>query len=560
LNFRRNHLGANTGSINICDKCRNQFELRDQAVARVVESPSPKKLIVAGPGTGKTHTFRKLVESLPAGSRVVIFTLINNLVDDLRELEQIADREVSVFTFHGFCKSLLFRGVGDAGDFSYTAALPDLVNHDAELLDMEFQVPAEQALSELREDEDSVRFFLDRADYYGAVGYVDSVYRVLKFFREHSDAIPEYQLVIADEYQDFNRLEASLIELLASKSSVAIAGDDDQALYAFRFASHEFIRALFSDDKFEHFNLPLCSRCPPVLVDAANAFIEAAKAKGNLKGRIPKDFECYWPDKFVEHAAYARIAQVHCSQKTTVELLIENEIKRLYEAEKNEIDSGKDIPFLVIGPMSRHQLRGIYEHLAATIGEDFELDMPEKSGPTISEGYDLLRNDSESNLGWRIVMFHSPLEKEEAQRIIRETYESNVRLVELLPNDYKQLHLNAAQEQAAEEEQGALPAGKPKVKFTTFLGAKGLSARHVFVVGLNNGEFPERPKATDAEVCEFIVALTRAKSSCWLISNNRYSKELHRQIKRPSNFLSMIPAKLKQPIIAKVSKGVLIKI
>ncbi len=135
---------------------------------------------------------------------MVIFTLINNLVDDLRELENVPEREVSVFTFHGFCKNLLYQEVG-AAEFSYSGSLPKLIEQDAELLDLDFEIDPERAFSELREGEESVIFYMKRAEYYRAVGYVD---RVFTFFRERPQTIPQYALVIADEYQDFNRLEA----------------------------------------------------------------------------------------------------------------------------------------------------------------------------------------------------------------------------------------------------------------------------------------------------------------------------------------------------------------
>jgi len=321
-NFRRNRRGATNGSIGVCDLCYKQFKLREEAVAKVVDSDSLKKLIVAGPGTGKTHTFRKLVESLPEGSKVVIFTLINNLVDDLRALELIPEREVKVFTFHGFCKNLLYAEVGGAGEFSYSGALSTLIKQDADLLGLEFEIDPEQAFSELREGEESISFYMKRAEYYRAVGYVDSVYRVFTFFRERPQTIPQYALVIADEYQDFNRLEAAFIDLLATKSPVLLAGDDDQALYAFRFASHEFIRAVFGNADFETFNLPLCSRCPPVLIEAAKAFIDNAIAKGNLKDRIPKDFECYWPEKFASMVNIRRFSMLTAQPELRLMLLL----------------------------------------------------------------------------------------------------------------------------------------------------------------------------------------------------------------------------------------------
>ena len=310
-------------------------------------------------------------------------------MDDLRALELIPGREVRVFTFHGFCKNLLYTEVGGAGEFSYSGALSTLIEQDADLLDLDFEVDPEQAFSELREGEDSVIFYMKRAEYYRAVGYMDSVYRVFSFFRERPQTIPQYALVIADEYQDFNRLEAAFIDLLATKSPVILAGDDDQALYAFRFASHEFIRAVFGNADFEKFNLPLCSRCPPVLIEAAKAFIENAIAKGNLKGRIPKDFECYWPEKFVEHGLYPRILHAHCSTRATAHAVVENEIKRLYALGKDEIDKSEDIPFLIIGPNSRHQLKGLHDYLADKIGNDFDLDLAERSAFQIEEGYGL---------------------------------------------------------------------------------------------------------------------------------------------------------------------------
>src|ERR1043166_8201464 len=78
-----------------------------EAVDRVLESPSRKKLVVAGPGAGKTTLFKKLLEAADgeAAGRLVL-TFINALKGDLdRNLGDLAQ----VFTLHGYCQYLLRR-------------------------------------------------------------------------------------------------------------------------------------------------------------------------------------------------------------------------------------------------------------------------------------------------------------------------------------------------------------------------------------------------------------------------------------------------------------------
>src|SRR5687767_9309359 len=169
--FRKNRMRRNEGAIQICGLCSESFSRRAEALAKILESAHERRLIVAGPGTGKTHTFRKVLENLPEGSQAVVFTLINNLADDLRDLQLIGGRDVGTFTFHGFCKNLFYRAPGGAGDFAYTGALQALIEDDARVLGMEFEIPFEQAFAELLEAEASLIFFLRRADYYNAVGF-----------------------------------------------------------------------------------------------------------------------------------------------------------------------------------------------------------------------------------------------------------------------------------------------------------------------------------------------------------------------------------------------------
>lgn len=73
---------------------------RKSYLDRIISSESRKKIIVAGPGTGKTYTFSKLFESKGKGSFLAL-TFIRNLAYSL-SLELGDDIETR--TFHSFCK------------------------------------------------------------------------------------------------------------------------------------------------------------------------------------------------------------------------------------------------------------------------------------------------------------------------------------------------------------------------------------------------------------------------------------------------------------------------
>jgi superfamily I DNA/RNA helicase len=84
----------------------------------------------------------------------------------------------------------------------------------------------------------------------------------------------------------------------------------------------------------------------------------------------------------------------------------------------------------------------------------------------------------------------------------------------------EELAVNPAEQNDLEEDElGGDETDGPSVVCTTLVGAKGLSAEHVFIVGMNNGVFPKDPAAvTDDEVCKLIVGLSRTRKVCHLIS------------------------------------------
>jgi superfamily I DNA/RNA helicase len=90
----------------------------------------------------------------------------------------------------------------------------------------------------------------------------------------------------------------------------------------------------------------------------------------------------------------------------------------------------------------------------------------------------------------------------------------------------------------------------PTVLLTSLKGSKGLSAGHVFIVGANNGSLPrDQRDIEDVEISQFIVAMSRTRKQCHIVSNrwliapfDKKGKSL--QANSRSKFLSWIPVEL----------------
>lgn len=246
------------------------------------------------------------------------------------------------------------------------------------------------------------------ADYYKAVAFTDLVYRVHEHFRAHPEDLPEFPLVVVDEYQDFSLLETTFISLLATKNRVLVAGDDDQALYSdLRYASPEYIRDLASGDEYERFELPYCSRCTEVVVAAVNDVIEAAVENGSLNGRIAKPFTCYLPEKQSDSDANPALIHVDCSTANTPDAgkYIAQQIARIPAADI-AISREKGYPTaLVVGPnpFLARAYAVVREHYP-----DARMKPRDTFAIELLDGYQRIAVDERSRLGWRIVAHCAP--------------------------------------------------------------------------------------------------------------------------------------------------------
>lgn len=547
---------------------------RSVALEALLASAARRKVVVAGPGTGKTHTFKELLKQTEPPT--LVLTFINNLVADLeKSLGSIAE----VKTLHGYAKWLLHSTQIIPGVIYYPS-LPSIIDSDLSWVGTGETALAdvEEALRTIDESRHAFLFAERSADYYRAVGHDLSVYKVVKHFRDGTVDIPAYSQIVVDEFQDFNPLEVALITELLKKSPTLIVGDDDQALYWFKLASPEHLRELHRDDDWTDFDLPFCSRCPNVVVEATHRLIHKAQHHGLLQERVDKPFECFLPEKRGDSHAYPRIIHARCSvhmgTAPYMARYIEGFLNQLDELDVHDSIKDGNPTALVIGPA--YMTRPIYEYLAERF-PDIEMKTRDKQEIRILDGYELLLRDPRSRLGWRIIMMMDL--PPEMKTTLERALEGGEELADLLPDDYRNPHLRvvalirslregnslateeesllvsktgesiqslrsieeeeaAGPEASQEEEEAESDEIQPSIAVTgSLVAAKGLQAEHVFIVGLHTGELPRDESApTEAEVCQLLVGLTRAKKSCHLLTANR----LFGQLKTDSPFIGWL--------------------
>ena len=526
---------------------------RTDALQRILESEARHKLIVAGPGTGKTYAFQRVLDAVNGRSLAMTFSL--GLV---RDLSDALGDTTDVYSFHGFAKRLLHQldGTGVTRGVTYYPALTLIFIEDVRITD--------DAVLDLRglgglfrnlADSDP---FLERAlacgQYYDAVGYDDAVYRVLRAFEADEARIPRYPQIVIDEFQDFCPLEVSFVGRLALRSPTLIVGDDDQALYAFRDATPEAIRNLAAGDEFKRFELPFCTRCTEVIVTATQVVVNHAQRAGLLAERLEKPYQCFLPEKRVESAAYPKIIHAHCSTQTIrapyMGRYIKHAVDQISDDDIRESYAKKWPTVLIIGPKPflnqvESYLREHFSNILVSTKEKLQL--------RLLDGYRLLVSDPQGNLGWRIILqLIQPVDWEAS---IRNALTSDVRLCDGLQAEFVAQHLSISRllgrylagEELLVDERAALATAlqaelgnldesinppeeplatpdqsQPSIMLTSLMGSKGLQAAHVFVVGVNEGHFPRRNSApTNEEVCQLLVALTRTRKLCTLVSTQR---------------------------------------
>lgn len=102
------------------------------------------------------------------------------------------------------------------------------------------------------------------------------VWLTLQYLRQNpaSEFRRAFDNVLVDEYQDLNRAEQELLNVITGNGAFTVVGDEDQSIYSFRYAHPQGIRDFSGDHPGTH-DIPLreCRRCPRNIVSMANSLI-----------------------------------------------------------------------------------------------------------------------------------------------------------------------------------------------------------------------------------------------------------------------------------------------
>ncbi|MCU0772030.1 MAG: UvrD-helicase domain-containing protein [Verrucomicrobia bacterium] len=297
-------------------------EVNEQQLAAVTAPPGPA-LVIAGAGSGKTRTLTYRVaylleQGIPA-DRILLLTFTNKAAREMmRRVEDLLGGERSDLwggTFHsignrilrlyadrlgyerGFsildqedARHLVATCIAEAGIDTRATRFPK-----AEVLGAILSLAVNKRMSLPEVVAQQYPYFLKllpqmervqgayagRKRQTGAMDFDDLLVLWLRLLEEHADVRESlqrrFQFILVDEYQDTNRLQGDLVDLLAARHQNLMAvGDDAQSIYGWRGASFQNI--LEFPRRYPHavvYKIETNYRSTPEILTLANAAIRS---------------------------------------------------------------------------------------------------------------------------------------------------------------------------------------------------------------------------------------------------------------------------------------------
>src|SRR5215813_4181752 len=297
-------------------------ELNEQQLAAVTAPPGPI-LVIAGAGSGKTRTLTYRVAYLLENGidprNILLLTFTNKAAREmLNRVANLLPVDASGLwggTFHSVGNRILRRH-GSALGYSSGFTIMDREDQK-DLIDavvasagidpkeirfpkgdvlaeiFSFVVNTEKPLEELLAEKfpyflpllDKIQDVRDRYEKKkkatNSMDFDDLLQKTLSLFRQHERIAEiyrrQFQFILVDEYQDTNKIQADLVDLLArDHRNVMVVGDDAQSIYSWRGANFQNILEFpkrYPDAQI--FKIEMNYRSVPEILEVANAAIAA---------------------------------------------------------------------------------------------------------------------------------------------------------------------------------------------------------------------------------------------------------------------------------------------
>jgi len=275
-------------------------------------------LIVAGAGSGKTraltHRIAYLIREKGVSPYAILaITFTNKAAQEMAErVEGLMGTRIAkgmwILTFHSACVRILRREHDNVGlpssftiyDEGDTERVIAMVEKTMDVDPKRFPPRQVAAMIGRAKDhligpsdyaEQAGNFFEETvADIYreyqrrlktaGALDFDDIIMETVKLFREHPEVLEHYQewfrYILIDEYQDTNRAQYHLVNMLAAKyGNLCVVGDADQGVYSWRGATIQNLLDFEHDHPdAEIFVMEQNYRSTQAILQVANALIE----------------------------------------------------------------------------------------------------------------------------------------------------------------------------------------------------------------------------------------------------------------------------------------------
>ncbi|MGO8919293.1 MAG: ATP-dependent helicase [Stellaceae bacterium] len=260
--------------------------------------------VLAGPGTGKSFALKRrvarLLESGVAPARILPVTFTKVAAEDLqRELVNMkvpGCEQIRGSTLHSLGMRVLSmrnvlavtgRVARPLNRFEMEPLLYDLPVSFGKKREREKRIRAyEAAWARLQHEQPGFaqapadaafeRVLIGWLRFHEGMLIGEIIPELYRYLRNNPGAAERslYDHVLVDEYQDLNKAEQAVVDLLSSNAALCVVGDDDQSLYSFKHAHPEGIRTFPETHPgcSDHALLE-CYRCPTGVVAIANALI-----------------------------------------------------------------------------------------------------------------------------------------------------------------------------------------------------------------------------------------------------------------------------------------------